>query len=295
MTKTNITMGGRTVDGRVCLVTGASNGIGQAAAVALARLGASLVLLCRDRARAEAAAGEITRLTGNGDIQILIADLGSQAQIRAAATRFLDLDRPLHVLLNNAGVVNREREVTGDGIETTFAVNHLAPFLLTGLLLERLKEGAPSRIVNVSSALHRRAYGDGRMVFDDLNGEREYSGYKAYGQSKLANILFTRELARRLDGTGVTVNALHPGIVATGFGGNNRNLLWRLARASYRPFSQSPDSGADTPVWLATAPELAGVTGRYFHNRRERQPGRWALNDEDAARLWEVSERMVGL
>ena len=282
------------MQGKICMITGASNGIGKASAIRLAEMGASLVLLCRDRNRGEEAAAEIGARSGNGDIELLVADLGSQSQIRAAAANFLETGRPLHVLLNNAGLINRERTVTGDGIETTFAVNHLGPFLLTGLLLERLKEGAPARIVNVSSALHRRAYGDGRMVFDDLGGEREYSGYKAYGQSKLANILFTRELARRLDGTGVTVNALHPGIVATGFAGNNKNALWRFVRATYRPFSLSPDKGAATSVWLAADPALETVTGGYFHNRQERQPAPQALSDEDAARLWEISEQMTG-
>lgn len=281
--------------GKVCLITGASSGIGEASAIGLARKGASLVLLCRDRGRGEAAITRIKSRTGAGDIELLIADLSSQSQIRAAAAQFLDSGRKLHVLLNNAGLIIRERTVTEDGIETTFAVNHLAYFLLTNLLLARLRESAPARIVSVSSALHRRAYGDGRIAFDDLNGETAYSGYKAYGQSKLANILFTRELARRLDGTGVTANALHPGVVATGFAGNNRNALWRIARATYRPFSLSPERGARTSVWLATDPALATVTGGYFQQCKQRQPAPQARNDEDAARLWEVSERMTGL
>lgn len=281
--------------GRVCLITGASSGIGEASAVGLAERGASLVLLCRDRGRGEAAIARIRARTGAGDIELLIADLSSQGQIRAAAAQFLDSGRKLHVLLNNAGLIIRQRTVTEDGIETTFAVNHLAYFLLTNLLLARLRECAPARIVSVSSALHKRGYGDGRIAFDDLAGETAYSGYKAYGQSKLANILFTRELARRLDGTGVTANALHPGVVATGFAGNNRNPLWRIARATYRPFSLSPERGARTSVWLATDPALATVTGGYFHNCQQRQPAPQARNDEDAARLWRVSERMTGL
>ncbi len=281
--------------GRVCLITGASSGIGEASAIGLARKGASLVLLCRNRGRGEAAIARIRARTGAGDIELLIADLASQSQIRAAAAQFLDSGRKLHVLLNNAGLIIRQRTVTEDGIETTFAVNHLAYFLLTNRLLARLRESAPARIVSVSSSLHKRGYGDGRIAFGDLAGETAYSGYKAYGQSKLANILFTRELARRLDGTGVTANALHPGVVATGFAGNNRSALWRIARATYRPFSLSPERGARTSVWLATDPALATVTGRYFHNCKQRQPAPQARNDEDAARLWRISEQMTGL
>ncbi len=280
--------------GRVCLITGASSGIGEASATSLAGMGASLVLLCRDRGRGEAAIARIKSRSGAVEIELLIADLSSQRQIREAAAQFLDSGRKLHVLLNNAGLIIRQRMVTEDGIETTFAVNHLAYFLLTNLLLERLRESAPARIVSVSSALHKRGYGDGRIAFDDLGGETAYSGYKAYGQSKLANILFTRELARRLDGTGVTANALHPGVVATGFAGNNRSVLWRIARATYRPFSLSPERGARTSVWLATDPALAAVTGRYFQHCKQRQPAPQARNDQDAARLWRISEQMTG-
>ncbi len=283
------------MQGRVCLVTGASNGIGKAAALDLAGMGASLVLLCRDRGRGEAAMAEISERSGNRDVTLLVADLSSQRQIRAAAASFLESGRPLHVLLNNAGAIHAERTLTGDGIETTFAVNHLGYFLLTRLLLDRLRDSGRARIVNVASALHRRGYGDGRIAFDDLNGERQYGAWRAYGQSKLANILFTRELARRLDGAGVTANALHPGVVATGFGRNNRTGWMPYFQALYRPFSRRAGQGADTPVWLATAPQLDGVTGRYFQDRRERQPAPQALNDADALRLWEVSEKMTGL
>jgi NAD(P)-dependent dehydrogenase (short-subunit alcohol dehydrogenase family) len=280
---------------RVCLVTGASNGIGKAGALELAGMGASLVMLCRDRDRGEAAMAEISERSGNSDIELLVADLSSQRQIRAAAASFVESGRPLHVLLNNAGAIYAERTLTEDGIERTFAVNHLGYFLLTRLLLDRLGASAPARIVNVSSELHRRGYGDGRIAFEDLNGERLYGGWRAYGQSKLANILFTRELARRLDGTGVTANALHPGVVATGFGRNNRTGWMPYLQALYRPFSRSAGKGADTPVWLATAPQLEAVTGRYFKDRRERRPATQALHDGEAARLWEVSETMTGL
>ena len=285
----------QSMQGRVCLITGASNGIGKAAAIDLARMGASLVLLCRDEDRGETAMAEISLRTGIEEIDLLVADLGSQQQVRDAAATFLNTGRPLHVLLNNAGAIHVARTQTKDGIETTFAVNHLGPFLLTRLLLDRLKDSAPARIINVSSGLHRRGYGDGRVAFDDLNGERGYSGWKAYGQSKLANILFTRELAQRLDGSGVTANALHPGVVATQFGRNNRTGWMPLFQALFRPFCRSAEKGAETPVWLASEPLLEGVTGRYFENRKEKQPAPQAMNVDDAARLWQVSEEMTGL
>ena len=283
------------MQGRLCLVTGASNGIGRAAALELAGMGAGLVLLCRDRARGEAAMAEISQRSGNRDVALLVADLSSQRQIRAAAAAFLELGRPLHVLLNNAGAIHAKRTLTEDGIETTFAVNHLGPFLLTRLLLGRLRESGPARIVTVASELHRRGYGGGRIALDDLNGERQYGGWRAYGQSKLANILFTRELARRLDGAGVTANAVHPGVVATGFGRNNRTGWMPYLQALYRPFSRSPGKGAETLVWLASAPQLEAVSGRYFQDRKERPPAPQARHDGDARRLWDISERMTGL
>ncbi len=283
------------MQGRVCLVTGASNGIGKAAAIKLAKMGAGLVLLCRDRDRGETAMAEISLRSGNDDIDLLLADLGSLRQVREAAGAFLDSGRPLHVLVNNAGAIHMTRGVTGDGIETTFAVNHLGPFLLTSLLTDRLRESGPARIVNVSSEAHRIGYGDGRMAFDDLMGERNYGGWKAYGQSKLANILFTRELARRLDSAEVTANALHPGVVASQFGRNNRTGWMPWLQSLYRPFARANEKGADTAVWLAATPEIEGVTGKYFKDRKLRTPAPQALDDEDAARLWAVSEDLAGL
>lgn len=281
--------------GRVCLVTGASNGIGKAAAVKLSTMGASVVLLCRDRDRGETAMAEISLRSGNEDIDLLLADLGSQREVREAAAAFLDSGRPLHVLVNNAGVIQIDRGVTEDGIETTFAVNHLGPFMLTNMLLGRMRESGPARIVNVSSEAHRIGYGDGRIAFDDLMGERDYGGWKAYGQSKLANILFTRELARRLNSAEVTANALHPGVVASEFGRNNRTGWMPYLQALYRPFARSNEKGADTAVWLAATPEIEGVTGKYFKDRKVRTPAPPALDDEDAARLWRVSEELTGL
>lgn len=283
------------MQGKVCLITGASNGIGKATAIALSRLGASLVLLCRDRDRAENAMAEISLRSGNEDIDLLLADLGSLAQLREAAETFLGSGRPLHVLVNNAGALHMERGVTEDGIETTFAVNHLGHFLLTNMLMNRMRDSGLARIVNVSSEAHKFGYGDGRIAFDDLMGERSYSGWRAYGQSKLANILFTRELARRLKGSDITTNALHPGVVASQFGRNNRTGWTPWFQALYRPFSRSNEKGADTVVWLSAAPEIEGVSGKYFKNRRVRSLAPQALIDEDAARLWRVSAELAGM
>jgi NAD(P)-dependent dehydrogenase (short-subunit alcohol dehydrogenase family) len=277
--------------GKTCLVTGATNGIGRAAAVALARQGARLVLLGRDADRCEAVRADVAA-AGDADASVLIADLAVQAEVRRAAAEFLASGRPLHVLLNNAGVVQMRRGETPDGVETTFAVNHLAPFLLTNLLLPRLQASAPARIVNVSSDAHKLG---GALDFDDLGAVKRYSGAAVYGRSKLANLLFTRELARRLEGSGVTVNALHPGAVRTGLGQNNDAPFLKLVAGLLRPLFRTPEQGADTAVWLCGAEELGGVSGLYFANRRERRPHRHALDDKAARRLWDESAKQVGL
>jgi NAD(P)-dependent dehydrogenase (short-subunit alcohol dehydrogenase family) len=276
--------------GKTVLITGATSGIGRSTARELARLGATLFMTCRDRKRGEEAIAEIGDATGNRDLHLLVGDLASQADIRRVATEFLTTGRPLHVLLNNAGVVNLNHELTGDGIETVFAVNHLAYFLLTLLLLDRLKESAPARIVNVASDAHKF----GKLDFDDLGGERRYRWTQSYGQSKLANILFTRELARRLEGTGVTVNCLHPGAVATGLGKNNGAWAQRLI-GFLGVFFRTPDRGAETSIFLANSPNVEGVSGKYFSNCKERRPSAAASNDEDARRLWKVSAEMTGI
>lgn len=274
--------------GRLCLITGATSGIGRATALALAGMGAELVLLARDREKAEATAAD-ARAAGAPAVDLLIADLGVQREVRRAAAEFLASGRPLHVLINNAGVVNLQRTLTADGLEATFAVNHLAYFLFTTLLLERLRASAPARIVNVSSEAHRFA----PLDFDDLQNERRYRTMRVYGQSKLANILFTTELARRLEGSGVTANSLHPGAVATRLGTNNGAWARVLIRL-LRPFFRSPDDGAATSIHLATAAELASVSGRYFANRREKTPSAAARDGEAARRLWAVSEALCG-
>ena len=269
---------------KVCLITGATSGIGLVAARGLACQGARVVLVGRNPARCEAAVAQIHAETGNREVEVLRADLASQQQVRALARQLLERHPRLDVLVNNAGGMWLGRQQTADGLEMTFAVNHLAYFLLTQLLLEALKASAPARVVNVSSEAHRKA----ALDFDDLLGERRYGGWRQYCRSKLMNLLFTYELASRLEGTGVTVNALHPGWVATGFAGNNgwRGRVWQgIARC----FALSPEEGAQTVLYLAAAPEVAGISGRYFIRARA-VPSSPASYDEAAAkRLWQVS------
>jgi NAD(P)-dependent dehydrogenase (short-subunit alcohol dehydrogenase family) len=285
-----------TLEGRTCLVTGATSGIGLETAVGLAERGAHVVIAGRDARRAEVARADITRRSGNRNVDLLIADLSSQAEIRKLADAFLSGYPALHVLVNNAGAVFNRRELTVDGIEATFAVNHLAYFLLTRLLEGRLRDSAPARIVNVASDAHRF----GSIDWDDLQSERRYqglpvvSGLRVYGTSKLANILFTSELARRLAGSGVTANSVHPGMVATGLGKNN-GALGEIAALLARPFARTPAQGAATSIHLASAPELSDVSGHYFANRRKRAPSAAARDAAAAQRLWEVSARLAGV
>jgi NAD(P)-dependent dehydrogenase (short-subunit alcohol dehydrogenase family) len=278
--------------GKTVLVTGATNGIGRACARAFARMGAKLFLVARDLGRAEETRAEIARETSGADVRILRADLSSQADVRRAAAEFLATGESLQILLNNAGVMQLARSETSDGIETTFAVNHLAYFLLTNLLLDRIRSSAPARIVNVASDAHRMG---GALDFGDLGSAKRYSAMAVYGRSKLANVLFTRELARRLAGSGVTVNAVHPGVVRTGLGQNNDAPILKLLTNLARPFFRSPEKGAETSIWACTAPELDGVTGRYFSDRREAKPHANALDDAAALRLWDASAKLVGI
>ncbi len=279
--------------GKVCLVTGATSGIGKVAARVFAEMGAEVFLLCRDRAKGERSAAELTAQTGNNKIELIHCDLASLTEVRNAAKAFLDHDRPLHVLLNNAGVVNLTRKVTTDKQEEMFAVNHLAHFLLTNLLLERIKASAPARIVNVASDAHWFCKG---INFDDLSFNHRFRVFKVYGHSKLANILFTRELARRINGSGITVNALDPGGigVSTALGMQNG---WRakIFELIMKPVLQTPEHGARTSIYACTATELEGVTGRYFKDCREIQPKPWARDDGAAKKLWDVSADLTDL
>lgn len=274
---------------RTCLVTGATNGIGRATARGLAEMGASVFLVARNPERAEQTVSEIATQTGNSKLTVLMGDLGKLSDVRRIAAEFLATDSPLHILVNNAAVVNTKRKLTEDGFEEMFAVNYLSHFLLTNLLLERIKASAPARIVHVASGGHALCRG---IQFDDLSAETWFATFKTYGHSKLANMLFSRELARRLDGSGVTSNSLHPGAVSTGLGTQN---AWygKLAVALLRPFFRSPAKGAATSLHVATAPELADVSGKYFANCRETPPKPWALDDETATQLWNVSSDLV--
>jgi NAD(P)-dependent dehydrogenase (short-subunit alcohol dehydrogenase family) len=274
--------------GKTCIVTGANAGIGKATALGLAKMGGTVVMVCRSRERGGAALAEIERESGSNSVALLLADLSSQGAIRHLADKFKAKYPALHVLINNAGIIPRKRAVTEDGFETQFAVNHLAYFLLTNLLLDVLKASTPSRIINVSSQVHGGPY----IPFDDLQSERSYSPTRVYGWTKLANVLFTYELARRLEGTGVTVNSLHPGTVAT-------KLL-----ADYMPgglrfmakmIGMSPEDGAQTSLYLATSPEVKGVSGKYFVHGTAVRSSKASYDKAAASRMWQVSAELTGL
>jgi len=270
---------------KVAVVTGATSGIGKVTARELARQGFRVVMVARDADKAARTASEIGR-----EVEIVLCDMSSQRQIRAAAEEIRRRHDRIHVLVNNAGGVWVKREVTDDGLERTFAVDHLGYFLLTNLLLPELRRGAPSRVVNVASEAAKL----GRIDFDDLQGERRYRGGLAYAQAKLANILFSSELSRRLAGSGVTSNALHPGAVASGFALNNTGVV-RFGMKLVRPFLIDEEKGARTSIYLASSPEVEGVTGEYFIKNRPRKPPRNARDPEVARRLWDVSARLCGL
>ena len=278
------------MSGKICMATGANAGIGKATVLELAKLGATVVMVCRSRKRGEAALTEIQEKTGNDAIRLLLADLSSQAAIRQLAAEFKAQYPSLHVLINNAGIIPRERTMTVDGFETQFAVNHLAYFLLTNLLLDILKASAPARIVNVSSDMHRGATID----FGALKSARGYSPTGAYTVTKLANILFTYELARRLKGTRVTANCLHPGGVATNLLADAMGIP-RALKSTTRLMGTSPEKGARTSIYLATSPELEGVSGKYFISQKEARSSRESYDHALANRLWQVSAEMTEL
>jgi retinol dehydrogenase 14 len=281
---------GGAMDEKVCLITGATSGIGKATAMGLANMGASVVMVGRDRSRGETAMAEIKEGSPNASVDLMLADVSSQEQIRRLADEFREAYPRLDVLINNAGVFLSKRITTADGIEMTFAVNHLAYFLLTNLLLDMLKASAPSRIVNVSSG----AQSNGTIDFGNLQGEKGYKGTKAYSQSKLANVLFTYELARRLEGTGVTANCLHPGAVRTNFGSGSSGVFGFMVRA-LRPLMISPEKGAETSKYLAFSPEVEGLSGRYFVKKAEARSSDESYDEKIARRLWEVSAELTNL
>jgi NAD(P)-dependent dehydrogenase (short-subunit alcohol dehydrogenase family) len=274
--------------GRIAIVTGANSGIGKVTARELAKEGATVIMTARDEARGKAALEDVKRAAGSDSVELMLCDFSSQRSIRAFARAFRGKYDALHVLVNNAGALVPERKVTEDGLELTFAANHLGYFLTTELLLDRLKASAPSRIVCVASAGHTRARG---IPWDDLNFERGYSGIEAYCVSKLANVLFTFELARKLEGTGVTANCLHPGAVATNFGLGGGWFKWAVKLA--QPFMIDDEKGAETQIFLASSPEVEGVTGKYYVKKRPIAPSRAAQDPAAAARLWKLSEELV--
>jgi retinol dehydrogenase-14 len=277
--------------GKVVLVTGATGGIGKATAIGLATMGARVGITGRDLIRAEQAAADIRTAAGNPAVDVFAGDMSSQAEVRRLAGAVLNAYPRLDVLVNNVGGFWAHRHPTADGLEHTFALNHLAPFLLTNLLLDRLKASAPARVVTLSSG----AQAAGRIDFDDLQGARSYSGQRAYSQSKLANILFTNELARRLQDTGVTANSVHPGVVRTNFGSEDQAGFFRIISPVVRPFLKTPTQGARTPIYLASSPDVEGITGQFFANRKPKIANKAAGDLAVTARLWRVSSDLVGL
>src|SRR5512136_1205815 len=280
-----------TMQGKICLITGGTNGIGKSTAQGLARLGATVVIVGRNAQKTSQVVEEIRAASGNKTVDSLLADLSSQQEIRRLASDFKRNYSQLHVLLNNAGALFMQRQLSVDGIEMTFALNHLAYFLLTNLLLDAIKASAPARIINVSSDAHT----SGKIEFDNLQGERSYSRFGPYGNSKLANILFTTELARRLEGTGVIVNVLHPGLTNTGFGKNNPGLLMKIMGVVIPLIARSPEKGAATSIYLASSPEVRSISGKYFVDCKVTQPAPQAADSAVAKKLWDVSAEMVHL
>lgn len=283
-----------TMTDKVALVTGANSGLGKATALGLARLGATVIMVCRDRSRGEAAKAEIIAASGNASVDLLLADLSSQQAIRQLAQDFKAKYARLHLLINNAGGVFYTRSTSADGLEYSLAFNHLAPFLLTNLLLDTLKASAPARIINVTTRPFRNSY----LHFDDLQFEkRRYNGMQAYSESKLGNILFTYELARRLEGTEVTVNCVHPGVFKSNFGqsATGQPLMFRLMMPLFRPFMAEADRAAERVLYLATSPEMEGVSGKYIADKKEIASPPQSYDREANRQLWEVSSALTGL
>jgi len=276
------------MEGKICIITGANSGIGKATAIGLAKMNATIIMMCRNKERGEEAQKEIIELTGNKKVDLLLCDLSSQESISKFVSEFKSKYQKLHILINNAGVMLSKRAISVDGLEMNFAVNYIAPFLLTNLLLDVLKKSAPSRIINVSSAAHRMA----KMDFDDLQSEkRKYRLFKIYGVSKLALMLFSYELSRRLEGTSVTVNTIHPGVVNTNLGQDQSSFSKGFAKL----FFKKPEKGAETSIYLASSQEVEGITGKYYAKKQQKQSSEESYNEDYAKRLWELSTEMTRL
>ena len=271
------------------MVTGATSGMGKATAAALAQMGATVILVARNQSKGEVVRDEIRAQSGNTNVEVMLADLSSQHSVRKLADTFQQNYQHLHVLVNNAGGIFFQRETTVDGVEMTLAVNHLAPFLLTNLLLDVLKASTPARIINISSNVESI----GNINFDDLQHEKRYISIIAYAQAKLATMLFTYELARRLEGTGITVNAITPGPVATNFGKNGNHFMNRILPLFFR-FATSAEEGAQSAIYLASSPVVEGVTGKVFYHRKELRSSRKSYNVMLQKKLWQITEELTG-
>jgi len=279
------------LDNKVCLITGATNGIGLEAAKALNKMGAEIVFIARNHEKAEKLKEDLLRDSGKQSASI-IADLSLQSEVKKAADEFLSLNKPLHILLNNAGIMNRERKETADGLDEVFSVNHLAYFSLTLMLIEKMKNTEGGRIVNVASMAYRFV---NEMNFEDLQSKKNYKPMKVYGQSKLANILFTKRLASKVKENNITVNCLHPGYVDTGIGSNNKQALWKLMMNLGRPFAKKTDKGAETSIYLCASPEVKKVTGEYFVDCKIEKLLGAAKSEEQAEKLWSISSELTGV
>ena len=279
------------LENKVCLITGATNGIGEEAAKELNKMGAEIVFVARNQEKGNKLKEELLKDTGR-EATMIIANLSSQDEVKKAAEEFLALGKPLDILLNNAGIMNRERNETIDGLEEVFSVNHLAYYTFTLMLAEKLKQTAGARVVNVASGAHQFVKD---MNFDDLQSEQTYKPMQVYGQSKLANILFTKTLAKKLSNFDVTVNCLHPGFVSTGIGSNNNKTFWTFLMFLAKPFARNTDKGAETSIYLCCSPEVKDVSGEYFVDCKVEKISEAAKSSEQAEKLWEISSELTGL
>lgn len=279
------------LDGKICIVTGANSGVGKITALELAKMGAEVIMVCRNQKKGEEALADILLKSKSNKVKLMLCDFSSQKSIRAFVEEFKSQYNKLHILVNNAGLIIPERKLTEDGIESTFAINHLGYFLTTNLLLDLLKDSAPSRIVNVSSEGHKI----GHINFNDINYENnKYKSMNVYCDSKLANILFTKELAKKLKGTNVTANCLHPGVVNTNFASDYSEKFGFISKL-VKGFFITPEKGAETQIYLASSPEVEGISGEYFDKKKIKTPSKEARDAEVAEKLWKLSEKMTSL